>query len=278
MPVINPLDPFAPTEDGPCDWPLDTTCVEGWDALPSAVKSAATSWASYMLWALTGRQYGQCSVNYRPCGPKCEGYTGYLTWPVGAPGSTGGGLPWMTPWIDNGAWRNCGCAGGCTCRARCEVPFPGAVAGVNEVTIDGVVIPSTSYRMDVYRGTPVLVRTDGECWPECQDMDADPDEVGAFVITYQPGRAVPAAGRLAAGQLAGEFAKACQGGDCALPQQLASLSRNGVEVQVVDPTTLFENGLTGIANVDLWIRAVNPNGMAQRARVLSPDLRTRFTV
>lgn len=186
-------------------------------------------------------------------------------------------MPWMIPWIDNGVWRNCGCAGPCSCRAACEVPFPGPVASVTEVMVDGIIIPSTSYRMDTYRGTPTLVRTDGLCWPECQDMDADPDEAGAFTITYQPGELLPSAGQTAAGLLACEFAKACVGGDCVLPQQLASLTRNGVEVTVVDPATLLDNGLTGVANVDLWVRSVNPTGKRQRSRVLSSDLRTRFS-
>jgi hypothetical protein len=36
--------------------------------------------------------------------------------------------------------------------------------------------------------------------------------------------------------------------------------------------------LTGIADVDLWIRAVNPARRPQRSRILSPDLPAeRFT-
>lgn len=255
-----------------CEWPIDTTCCPDWATYPAAVQADATSWATEILNSLTGHRFAQCPVNYRPCGPRCMNGIGYLAFPVGAPQSGGGGLPWMTPYIDSGVWRNCGCAGGCSCRASHEVPFPGPVAAVTEVMIDGVVLAATNYRLDSYRGTPVLVRTDGEPWPECQDMDADADELGAFTITYQPGEVLPAAGRIAAGLLACEFAKACQGADCVLPQQLSSLSRNGVEVTVVDPATLLDNGLTGIANVDLWVRSVNPHRRMQRSRVRTPDL------
>jgi len=274
MPVVNPT-PLAPVPatpgGGPCNWSVNTACVPGWDELDPAVQSAATSWATYILWALTGRQFGPCSVTVRPCGPRCGGPAGYLTYPVGPGGSSGAGMPWMIPWIDNGIWRNCGCTGGCTCSATCEVALPGPVAAVDEVKVGGLVLDPSAYRVDGYRGIPILVRTDGDCWPQCQDMDAADTEPDTFTITYQRGTAVPVAGEIAAGELAGEFAKACTGGDCMLPQQLASLSRNGVEVQVVDPGQLLENGLTGIANVDLWIRAVNPARKAQRSRVYSTD-------
>lgn len=273
MPVINVVvpGPTVATDEGPCVWPLETTCVANWNELSPAVRESASEWAVYILWALTGRQYGPCSVNLRPCSPKCGNQLGYMAFPVGQGGFTGGLAPWMTPWLDAGVWRNCGCTGGCSCRARCEVPLPGPVAVVDEVRIDGVVLSPLAYRLDSHRGVPVLVRIDGECWPECQDMDADADEVGSFVIMYQRGVAVPRAGMLAAGELAGEFAKACAGADCSLPAQLASLSRNGVEVQVVDPATFLEGGLTGIRNVDLFIRAVNPHGRAERARVSNLD-------
>lgn len=281
MPVINPAPQVVPVVpgDGPCAWPVNTTCVPGWDDYPADVQEAATDWATYILWALSGRQFSPCPVTIRPCGPRCTGPNGYLTWPVNAGSVTGGNPPWMIPWIDNGLWRNCGCTGGCSCKATCEVALPGPVAQIDEVIVDGVVVPESAYRLDILKGIPVLVRTDGECWPECQDMDANLDEAGSFGITYRQGVAVPVAGQLAAGQLAGEFAKACSGADCVLPQQLASLSRNGVEVTVLDPAQLDELGLTGIANVDLWIRAVNPARRAQRSRVYSSDIQgPRYTL
>lgn len=274
MPVIDVVTPAGefPLEEGPCSWAIETACVPDWDTMPPAVKSAATAWATYILWALTGRRYGPCSMTLRPCGPKCTGSFGYLVWPVTSSGVSGAMGPWMIPWIDAGVWRNCGCNGGCSCSAPCEIALPGPVAAINEVRIDGLVLDPTAYRLDSLKGVDVLVRTDGLCWPECQDLTADIDEVGAFAVTYQRGTLVPRAGQIAAGELAREFAKACQGQDCSLPQQLASLSRNGVEVQVMDPTTLLDQGLTGVASADLWIRAVNPARKAQRSRVYSPDL------
>lgn len=274
MPVINPDAPDAltPQPPGPCNWPVDVTCCPELAAAPIQLQGTVTAWATFILDALTGRRFAQCPVNYRPCGPRCMQGFGYLAFPVGSPQSGGGGLPWMTPYIDSGIWRNCGCAGGCSCRASFEVPFPTPVAQVDQVMIDGVILDPSAYRMDLYRGIPTLVRTDGDPWPECQDMDADNDEVGAFTITYQPGELLPVAGQIAAGLLACEFLKACQGAECALPQQLASMSRNGIEVQVVDPAALLDDGKTGVALVDLWVKSVNPYARAQRSRVRSPDL------
>lgn len=275
MPVINPLAPDpnpGPQPPGPCDWPLDTSCCPDWATFSPTIQSNAQSWATEILDALTGRRFSQCPINYRPCGPRCITGFGYLAFPVGSPQSGGGALPWMTPYVDAGIWRNCGCSGGCTCRAACEVPFPTPVAQVDQVTVDGVIVDPSAYRVDIFRGIPYLVRIDGECWPQCQDMALDIDMVGSFNIVYRPGELLPVAGRIAAGMLACEFAKSCAGQDCALPAQLASLSRNGVEVQVVDPASLLEDGKTGIAQVDLWIRSVNPFGRMQRSRVRSPDL------
>lgn len=278
MPVINLVTPGAvfPTEEGPCSWTLETSCCPDWDTMDPQVKDVASAYATYMLWALTGRRYGPCSVILRPCGPKCD-QQGGMFYPYGY-GPQGPGGPWMVPYVLDGVWRNCVCPGTCTCRARCEVPLPGPVARVDEVMIDGVVLDPSAYRLDSYRGTPVLVRTDGDCWPDCQDVGLANDAVGAFAITYARGVDVPRAGQIAAGLLACEFAKACAGGDCKLPEQLVSLSRNGVEVQVADPTQLLEVGLTGVEQVDLWIKAVNPHRRAQRSRVYSPDARpARFT-
>lgn len=261
----------------PCaDWPIDTTCCDDWAAFTPEIQAQATTWATHILWALTGRQFGPCPVNLRPCRSRCGFRAGYATFPVNAAQASGAGTPWVYPWIDNGIWRNCGCAAVCSCRASQEILLPGPVASVTEVMIDGAILDPSAYRLD---NGSILVRIDGDAWPECQDMDLANDAVGAFTVTYQRGTEVPAAGLMAAGELACQYAKACTGsGDCQLPAQLASLSRNGVQVEVADPSEFLENGLTGLANVDLWIRSVNPSRKAQRSRVLSPDLnQPRFT-
>lgn len=269
MPVIGEVaaegDPVIP---GPCDWPLDVSCVPLWDTYTNEQRSRAISWATFILDALTGRQFAQCPITVRPCGPACSMAFGYQTYPAMAPVSGAPGT-WMSPYVLNGVWRNCGCAGGCTCAPACRVHLGRPVASVVEVKVDGLVLDPSAYTLV----GQWLARTDGgECWPSCQDAATPDTEEGTFSVTFSPGRALPVAGQTAAGLLAGEFIKACAGGDCVLPPQIASLTRQGVDVEFVSPETVFSDGRTGIREVDLFITAVNPSGLRRRARVMSPDV------
>lgn len=257
--------------DTPCDWPINTGCCSDWDTYPPELQADATSWATEILWALTGRRFGSCPVTVRPCGGGCH-FGGYITYPVAADGNSGALGGGMIPFIDaTGTWRNCVCVGACSCRPTCEVWLPGPVAEIVSVTVDGVLIDPSAYRVD---DGQYLVRQDGECWPECQDFDLSAtgmDVDNTFVVEYQRGNVVPIAGQIAAGMLACDFAKSCTTG-CKLPGNLSSLSRQGVEITMADPTDELNAGLTGIPQVDQWIRAVNPNHLMSRSRVYSPDV------
>lgn len=270
MPVINEVEALGePVIPGPCDWPLDVTCVPEWESYTNAQRSRAISWATFILDALTGHQFAQCPVVVRPCGPACGKRIAYQTYPVMAPANSGSG-PWMTPYIVNGLWRNCGCAGGCECAPSCRVDLLGPVAQIDEVRVNGLVLDPAAYQLV----GQWLARVDGgECWPSCQDPAVPDTEDGTFSVTYRPGRAVPVAGQIAAGMLAGEFVKACSGAACALPAQISSLTRQGTDVEFIDPLTAFTDGRTGIMEVDQFISAVNPYGNKQRSRVFSPDVR-----
>jgi hypothetical protein len=256
----------ASAADGPCLWEIDTACCQTyWDTLTPALQASATAYATLALWAATGRQYGMCPITVRPCGRYCNdsGYAGQY-WADGT---------WI-PYILGGVWRNCwcGCGGGscCTCAPTCQVYLPGPVSSIVSVTVDGAVVDPATYRVD---NDAWLVRTggDGFCWPDCQDFDLD-SGVGTFFVTYTRGPAPPAALLSAAGTLACEFAKACQGQACRLPAYVVALSRQGVDFQAVDPTTLLELGLTGLWEVDSLIRHLNPYAMTHRPRLVTPDL------
>lgn len=269
MPVINEVDAAGlPVVPGPCDWPVDTTCIAGWNDYTNEQRSRAISYATFILDALTGHQFAQCPIVVRPCGPGCGRAAGYTTFPASAPAANVPGV-WMAPYILNGVWRNCGCAGGCTCAPACRVDLGRPVAEVTEVKVNGLVLDPSAYSMI----GKFLARTDGgECWPACQDVATPDTEDGTFSVTFRPGRTLPVAGQIAAGMLAGEFIKACVGAACGLPPQIASLTRQGVDVEFVDPTEVLTEGRTGIREVDLFIAAVNPAGKRQRSRVFSPDI------
>lgn len=254
---------------GPCDWDVDVSCVPGWDTYTAEQQARAIAWATFILDALTGRQFAQCPVTVRPCGPACGLYNGYQTYPVMAPAGNAPGA-WMTPFVASGIWRNCGCAGGCDCAPACRIDLGVPVAEVTEVKVDGLVLDPEAYQLI----GQWLARVDGgPCWPACQDPAEPATEEGTFSVTFRPGRALPVAGQIAAGRLAGEFIKACAGADCALPLNISSLTRQGVDVEFVDPTEILTGGRTGIREVDLFIQAVNPSGLRRRPRVYSSDVK-----
>lgn len=256
----------TPPNVAPCSWPLDTSCCPEWDTYTPDQQTAATAWATEILWALSGRQFGSCPVTVRPCGTGCSTSIGYTAFPVQSDSRSS---TWMFPYQDrSGAWRNCACSGGCSCSATCEVYLPGPVGAVTEVSVDGVVLDPSAYRVD---NGDTLVRTDGGCFPDCQNMDLALTEENTFSVTYQRGAAVPAAGQLAAGILACSYAKSCATG-CTLPGNLASLDRQGTSITLIDPTETLNAGLTGIHQVDLWLRSVNPSQLRRRLRVYSPDV------
>lgn len=259
------------TQTAPCAWTINTNCVADWDTTDPDLQADATAWATQILWALTGRQFGTCDVTVRPCGGGCHS-GGWMTWPVLLDGGNAAAAGGWFPFVDqSGTWRNCGCAAACNCSARCEVWLPGPVAAITSVVVDGVTIDPSAYRVD---NGSLLVRQDGACWPDCQDFNLSgtaPDDENTFLVTYQRGTPVPVAGQIAAGLLAGDFIKSCTTG-CKLPGNLSSLSRQGVEVSLADPTDELNDGLTGVPQVDQWIRSVNPAKLTSRMKVYSGDL------
>lgn len=260
--------PFAPTT-GPCAWDLSTVCCSTWDDYDPATQLAASEYASTVLWAATGRQFGLCEVTVRPCGRYTHGGVPSLfgfSYSVYGPGGPG----WY-PYIgEDGLWRNCACAGTCGCRPDCEIYLPAPVASIVEVIVDDVVIPSTSYRVDDNKW---LVRTDGGCWPDRADLNVDSGP-GFFQVSYVRGTPVPAALLGAAGVLACEFAKACAGdNNCRLPVTVQSIARQGVTAIFTDYQALLDRGLTGLPEVDQVIVALNPFALKARLRVWSPEIR-----
>jgi len=254
----------------PCNWdvdPIELGVCDGWAEVPEARQETALALASSFLWAATGRQFGVCPVTVRPgqpAGPELA----YQAFPVG-PGLGGLGVP-GGPFLFAGRWFNAGCASACCGQSACAVVLQGPVASVDEVLVGEETIPASAYRVDVTGGTWLLVRTDGECWPLCQNFQAEEGETGAFVVTYGQGRAVPVPLQVAAAMLACEYAKALAGGACRLPAKMTRLSRQGVEVELEPPAP--DDGKTGIREVDDVITTYNPGRRQRPPVVLSLDL------
>lgn len=249
----------------PCNWDVNTDCCDGWADYSAQLQTAAAEYGALVMWAATGRQFGLCERTVRPCG-----------W---SPVNTVNGYYWADgtwfPYIFNGAWRNCsGCTGSgfgcCTCEPTCQVWLPPPVYSipVTGVSVDGAIVDVDAWRVDDGKW---LVRTDGDCWPTCNDYDVD-SGVGVFQVTYVKGLPVPSPVLRAAGELACEYAKSCLGQACRLPQRAQSITRQGVSMSLVDIDDLLKAGLTGIPTVDQVITSINPYGLKSPPRVWSPDL------
>lgn len=249
-------------------WAPNTTAYAKWEEFTIEVRDYATALATHIVWAATGRRFGLHEVTVRPHVPRA--LPTYLSFPVSYdPGGTGGQWAWSLVSVPGGndVVFGGGDPAGFGLGSRAQLPLPGPVAAVTGVVIDGVTLEPSRYRLD----GAMLVRQDGEGWPLSQDVTAPAGGPSTWSVTYQLGEAVPAVLNWAAGQYAVEIAKARTGADCRLPQRATSISRQGVNVQLVDVTNYLDKGLTGVQEVDQVIISVNPYGLKSRPRVVSLD-------
>jgi len=103
-----------------------------------------------------------------------------------------------------------------------------------------------------------------ETWRVCDGIE----------ITYEYGSWPPVAGRRAAIELANELVLGYSGSDdCKLPANVTSVQREGMSFDILttDPQDFVNEGRTGLARVDMFIRAANPARAKVPPRVLSPD-------
>ena len=92
-------------------------------------------------------------------------------------------------------------------------------------------------------------------------------------VTYTYGIEPPTLGKMAARTLAIEFVKLYNNDDdCALPQRVTSISRQGVSYTLLDSQDFINEMRTGIYAVDLFLKSVNPDRAKNKARVFSPDI------
>lgn len=116
----------------------------------------------------------------------------------------------------------------------------------------------------VLRNEALLAATPGASWGFCGSQ--------GLVVSYTYGVTPPASGVNAARVLANQLVQAAGGGNCALPSNVTSVARQGLQFEMFDPSQLLDKGRTGIFEVDLFLRAVNPANATKPSRVFSPDL------
>ena len=252
---------------GACEpWPIDTSCLPaGWPASIDQFdpgQLSAYEAAQETLAGLLPQAFGLCTLIVRPCGFGCAVSGGFR---IGDGG-------WFTPMLRNGqVFNGCGCTSSCGCDVASEIRLDGPVYDVVQVRIDGTVVDPDTYRVD---DALRLVRLDGEVWPMRQNLSASAGRPDTFEVAYRRGVPLPVAGRRALTALMIEFRKAaCGDTSCQLPSRVTNIVREGVTYSMADdPSTLLDNGRTGVPLVDQWLAVMNPYGTRTRMKVWSPDV------
>lgn len=220
----------------------------------------AVKTASYILWALSGRKFSGVT---RVTELYVSAYDPYLR--------SGGSRFNYAPTLINGRVENIP-TGGFGHNAHGDILGDGSssysrlrlrgrkVIKVHELRdMNGNIIdPDTYYMYD----HSTLIATPNAKWT--------PSNVE---VTYTYGTPPPTAGKAAARLLALEFVKLYENDDdCALPQRITSIVRQGVVYTVLDNQSFIDELKTGIYLVDLFLKTANPDKARARARVFSPDL------
>jgi hypothetical protein len=69
-----------------------------------------------------------------------------------------------------------------------------------------------------------------------------------------------------------ELIKAWEGDDCALPDRVTSVTRQGISYTILDNQDFLENFRTGIYVIDLFLKTANPAKALAPSKVFSPDM------
>lgn len=163
----------------------------------------------------------------------------------------------------------CGCGCGTGCQSSCAVRLdPAPVIDITSVKIDGVVQPPSTYQ--VIDGNLLVRSPAAGCWPTCNDLSAPDTAPGTWSATYQYGHPPTKTAMEMASIYACEIAKYCVNRRCRLTGKITSLTRDGVSIDL-DPMAFIDNGLTGLPEIDLWLRMVNPHALAQPSQVWTPE-------
>ncbi len=243
--------------------------------------------ASAMLWRASAYRWsGECETDplLRPCPGQMGSYNAPDWFYAGAAsGWAGYDVPWGGEGWWSGDWfgsgcegtsplgRRCGCDGGPSEFQIARLP----VVSVEEVWLDGVLlVDQVDYRVDDYQWIVRLPDEDGNrrWWPACQDMSADYLDTDAHTLAVKAtyGQAPPPDGVLAAMVLAGELGLWICGGSCATDVDTERINREGVQFAVLGVADEF--GFDKWPRIaKMWVKNVNPKGIARTASVWSPD-------
>jgi hypothetical protein len=224
-----------------CVWPMDPVCAtEAWEALSTEQQQLGLALASATLERLTGYRVSNCPITIRPVSHNGALACGIRPWD----GSGWYGYQPFMPINLGGVWSNAYCCDSFSVTEnRKTVKLPPPVGRVDEVKVDGAVLDPADYRVD--NGNLLIWQGAGDApWPTSQDLSLPDTEPGTFAVTYLNAYPVDGAGAYAVGVLALEFGKACAGRTCKLPENVTTIVRQGITLEVVSGS--FPNGETGL--------------------------------
>lgn len=212
--------------------------------------------ASYILWAFSGRKYhGTRTVTERyECPCSSSGKRSNVV-----PGLTGGPSDiynHVLDVLDTTRGGGCGCTdtvGGRHVRLRLRGT---PVRHVTQVKKGDEVLDSSQYK--IVNGSMLQLTNTSM-------------SVCGIEVTYTYGVNVPVSGQRAARSMAKEFVKGWSGEECLLPDRVTNVSREGISFTIMDKQDFLDEGRTGVYEVDLFLRATNPDKARKPARVFSPD-------
>lgn len=131
------------------------------------------------------------------------------------------------------------------------------IRSVQSITYLGQTLDPSDYSL---RNNSYVVRKNSQPWVL--------SPIHELEVTYTYGTPPPAAGRRAAIRLANELILWDKGsGNCALPERISSVSRQGVSYTIMDPQEFISNGKVGIYEIDLFLASVNPDKAKKRPKV-----------
>lgn len=134
------------------------------------------------------------------------------------------------------------------------------IVSISAIETANGVLPSADYKV---ANRSVVHRTNGACW----------DFNTGVTVTYRYGQYPPTMGRNAAIKLGDEFLLALNDDDdCALPDNVISVTRLGISFTMANPADLAKIRMTGLYEVDLFLSIANPAGALKKPKVFSTNV------
>lgn len=219
------------------------------DALDDNMAKEASRLASFILWAYSGRRYSAVRTVTETYECPCTSETSSRFEVV--PSLLSGA-------VINEPKDGCGCQGLSSGRHTRLRLHGRPVRRVQEVRKGSETLDPSSYSV---QNSGLLTIHSGNF------------DVCGIEVTYTYGTGIPTGGRLAAKLLAEEFAKSWIGdSECRLPDRVTNVSRQGVSFSIIDKQEFLDELRTGILEIDMFLRAINPDRARKKAKVFSPDI------